>query len=415
VITNLLHEPSVNGMVLTLRDHTERVELEEQLQQAQKMEAVGQLAGGIAHDFNNLLTSVLGHSDLGLEAIEPAHPVRYDLEQIKLAAEMAASLTKQLLAFSRKQVVEPRVIDVAATLDQMGHLLRRLIEENVATVIKVAPDAGRVRVDPSQLEQVVLNLAINARDAMPDGGTLTITARRQRVLSEITSAVIPVPRGDYLVVQVGDTGIGMDAATQARIFEPFFTTKPPGRGTGLGLASVYGIVRQNRGGLLLQSAPGKGSTFSVYLPQYEAIGDALADPKTPAEPVPNPHATILLVEDEPWLRDIADRVLSREGYRVLVAGDAVEARALAASTGHIDLLLTDVIMPGVSGPRLAAQLVQERPSLAVLFMSGYGGAELAGELKPEERLLRKPFTPVVLLEHVRAILDNRPQAAPRNV
>jgi CheY-like chemotaxis protein len=245
---------------------------------------------------------------------------------------------------------------------------------------------------------------------MPDGGSLTITARRERLTSPPPGAVVPMAPGEYAVVEVTDTGTGMDLATQARIFEPFFTTKPPGRGTGLGLASVYGIVRQNHAGLVVRSAIGEGSTFAVYLPRVEGQPDGLT--AVPAAGRPGPAtATILLVEDEPWLRDIADRVLSREGYRVLVAADAVEARALAAASPvPIDLLLTDVVMPGVSGPRLAAQLLQERPQLLVLFMSGYGGGELAGELRPEERLLRKPFTPFALLEQVRAVLDGRDSA-----
>lgn len=406
VITSLLHEPSVGGIVVTLRDQTERAELEEQLQQAQKMEAVGQLAGGIAHDFNNLLTTVLGHSELGMDSLEEAHPVRADLAQIKRAAELAAALTNQLLAFSRKQVVEARVIDVEESLGQVTGLLKRLIEERVTTVLEAEPGVGHVRVDPAQLEQVVLNLAINARDAMPQGGTLTVRARRERVRAPISSAVIAVPPGDYVVIEVSDTGVGMDPATQARVFEPFFTTKPPGRGTGLGLASVYGIVKQNQGGLRLQSSPGRGTTFSIYLPRVAPSGEGLhpLGPKRPAHHATG--ATILLVEDEPWARDVAERALSREGYRVLSAGDAVEARALAAADGSpIDLLLTDVVMPGLSGPRLAAQLRQRQPDLRVLYVSGYGTVEDGRGLAPNEHLLRKPFTPFVLVEQVRALLE----------
>jgi CheY-like chemotaxis protein len=367
------------------------------------MEAVGQLAGGIAHDFNNLLTTILGHSEMGLDSLEPENPVRDDLEQIKRASEMAASLTKQLLAFSRKQIVEPKVIDVSESIAQIAKLLKRLIEENVRTVLQVQPETGRVKMDPSQLEQVVLNLAINARDAMPHGGTLMIAAHRERVMAEIPG-VIPVAPNDYLVIEVSDTGVGMDPETQRRIFEPFFTTKPPGRGTGLGLASVYGIVTQNRGGLLLRSAPGQGSTFSVYLPRIESL-DAVTTATTVPVPGSSVSGTILLVEDEPWLRDLARKVLTKEGYQVLVAGDALEARAIAHGAPKLDLLLTDVVMPGLSGPKLAAQLRRERPGLRVLYMSGYPGGELTSEMAPNERLLRKPFAPHVLLEFVRAALE----------
>jgi len=406
VITSLLHAPSVNGVVLTLRDLTERAHLEEQLHQAQKMEAVGQLAGGIAHDFNNLLTTVLGHSELGLESLEPGHAVRADFEQIKKAAELAASLTRQLLAFSRKQIVEPRLIDVAVSLDQVAKLLRRLIEEHVTTEVRVAPDVGWVRMDPSQLEQVVLNLAVNARDAMPRGGTLTIAARNQRVTTAIVTAVIPVPPGEYLVVQVGDTGVGMDAATQARIFEPFFTTKPPGRGTGLGLASVYGIVKQNRGGLVLESTPGRGSTFSVYLPRAELAAVSPVDEDVMTGRPGASTATILLVEDEPWVRDMAQKVLVKEGYRVLVAADAAEARVLAADLSlQIDLMVSDIVMPGLSGPRLAEELRRDRPRMRVLFITGYPGGEMAEDLPSEDHVLRKPFTPFSLLDHVRLALE----------
>ncbi|MGE0555131.1 MAG: ATP-binding protein [Gemmatimonadales bacterium] len=410
VITSLLHEPSVSGVILTLRDQTERAELEEQLAQAQKMEAVGQLAGGIAHDFNNLLTTVLGHSELGMDSLEEDHPVRTDLSQIRKAAEMAAALTNQLLAFSRRQVIEPKVIDVHESLHQVSSLIKRLIEARVETVLQVDKDVGHVRMDPSQLEQAVLNLAINARDAMPQGGTLTISARRERTTFEITSGVIAIPPGEYIVVEVSDTGTGMDEATQRRIFEPFFTTKPPGRGTGLGLASVYGIVKQNHGGLLLRSVVGEGTTFGIYLPRTEP-GASVAE-RTAGHAVAAPTgATILLVEDEPWTREVTERVLSREGYRVVSAGDAVEARALAATESHhIDLLVTDIVMPGLSGPRLAAQLRQAQPDLKVLFISGYGAADGSPELGPEEALLRKPFTPVMLLETVRGSLGESGEA-----
>ncbi|MBM4187651.1 MAG: response regulator [Gemmatimonadetes bacterium] len=412
VVTNLVHQPTIGGLVFTLRDQTERALLEEQLNQAQKMEAIGQLAGGVAHDFNNLLTTIMGHSEVGLEILEPGHPVRDDLEQVLKASQLAASLTRQLLAFSRKQVVEPKVINVSGTLAEVVRLLKRLIKEDVTTVLDVASDLGHVKMDPSQLEQVVLNLAVNARDAMPEGGRLTIRARRQLVERQITDAVIPVDPGEYLVIEVSDTGVGMDDATQQRIFEPFFTTKPVGRGTGLGLASVYGIVRQNSGGLVLVSQLGRGTTFTVYLPRIEAEPEqAAAAPRR--RPVRGEGATILLVEDETALREIAEKVLRREGYRVLVASDGDEALMLAAGSPHpIDLVLTDVIMPGMSGSQMVAEMRKLKPISRVLYMSGYPGEDLIGRLGIDDRLLRKPFTPFVLVENIRAVFEGR--EAPSN-
>jgi PAS domain S-box-containing protein len=403
VITNLLHQPSVGGVVLTLRDQTERVELEEQLHQSQRMESLGKLAGGVAHDFNNLLTAMLGHSEIGLGVLEPSHPARAELEQITLAVERAGSLTKQLLAFSRRQVVEPRVVDVPATVNGVSRMIQRLIEESIEVVFDVVADAGRVLADPSQLEQVILNLAVNARDAMSQGGTLTIRVHGERVRSSIPGAVIPVPRGDHVVIEVQDTGVGIDPETRARIFEPFFTTKPTGRGTGLGLATVYGIVKQNEGGMVLESEPGKGSTFAVYLPRVEAEVD---QPEAVARRHvgPSSGATILLVEDDPTLRDIASRVLTRDGYRVLVASDADQALGLAEEAGRVDLLLADVILPGASGPRLAARLRERRPDLRALFITGYIG-DLSAEIAARDRLLRKPFTPYLLVEEVRVSLE----------
>ncbi|MEZ4457897.1 MAG: ATP-binding protein, partial [Gemmatimonadales bacterium] len=264
VVVSLLHEPSVEGVVVTVRDQTERIQLEEQLQQSQKMEAVGQLAGGVAHDFNNLLTTILGHSEVAIGMLDEEHPVREDLTQIKRAGDMAAALTKQLLAFSRKQVIEPRIIEVAAPIARVAQLLKRLIKEDVKVTVDVPDGLGTVRVDPIQLEQAVLNLAINARDAMPSGGRLTIRATRTATPQALGGTVVlPAPPGDCIVVSVTDTGTGMDVATQSRIFEPFFTTKPAGRGTGLGLATVYGVVKQSGAGLSLISAPGEGSAFAI--------------------------------------------------------------------------------------------------------------------------------------------------------
>ena len=405
VAISLLHEPSVHGIVVTLRDQTDRIQLEEQLNQSQKMDAIGQLAGGVAHDFNNLLTTILGHAELGLDVLSEDHEVRDDLLQIKRASELAASLTRQLLAFSRKQVIEPKVIEVGPPLEQVAKMLRRLIKEHVTTVLEIAPNLPPVKADPYQLEQVVLNLAVNARDAMPTGGRLVIRARTETVKAPMTDAILPIPMGDCVVVEVSDSGTGMDPATQARIFEPFFTTKATGRGTGLGLATVYGIVQQSGAGLLVRSTLRKGSTFSVYFARVHERTEVAPGPPDPARPTPSFAATILLVEDETALREIAHKVLARDGYRVLVASDAEDALTLAASAQFpIDLLLTDVVMPGMNGAKLARALTEARPRMRVLLMSGYAGDDLTGELRPGERFLRKPFTPYVLLENVRVAL-----------
>ena len=405
VAVSLLHEPSVHGFVVTLRDQTDRIQLEEQLSQSQKMEAIGQLAGGVAHDFHNLLTTILGHAVIGLDVLGDDHEVRDDLIQIKRASELAASLTRQLLAFSRKQVIEPKVIDVGQPIEQVSRMLRRLIKEHVTTVLEIGAGLPPIKVDPYQLEQVVLNLAVNARDAMPNGGRLVIRARTEIVTGSMSNAVLPIPIGECVVVEVSDTGTGMDQATQARIFEPFFTTKGAGRGTGLGLATVYGIIKQSGAGLLVRSTLGRGSMFSVYFARVNERPELPPAQDGSPRQAPAFAATILLVEDETALREIAHKVLAREGYRVLVASDAEDALTLAASAQFpIDLLLTDVVMPGMNGATLARELKSKRPPLRVLLMSGYAGDDLTGELKPGERFLRKPFTPYVLLENVRVAL-----------
>ncbi len=411
VVISLLHEPTVHGIVVTLRDLTERILLEEQLGQSQKMEAIGQLAGGVAHDFNNLLTTIVGHSEMAADLLAEDHPVRDDLIQITRASELAASLTRQLLIFSRKQVIEPRIIDPADSIQAVTKMVRRLIKADVAISLEVSPALKLVRVDPAQLEQVVLNLAVNARDAMPDGGRITIRATQTVVKGPVAGAVIAPPLGECTVIEVIDVGTGMDPATQARIFEPFFTTKPAGRGTGLGLATVYGAIKQNGGGLVLTSEVGKGTTFAVYLARVEA--ELPSDPglvKLPKSPA-RANATILLVEDETGLREIATKILTKQGYRVLVAADGDDALMIEASSQfRIDLLLTDVVMPGMSGPVLAGRIKAKRPDIRVLLMSGYPGDDLTGELRAGENFLRKPFTPFVLLEHVRGVLD--PSARP---
>ncbi|HEV2104378.1 MAG TPA: ATP-binding protein [Candidatus Eisenbacteria bacterium] len=369
-------------------------EREEQLRQAQKMEAVGQLAGGVAHDFNNLLTALLGYSGVLLEQVGPDHPLRASAVEIRKASERAARLTQQLLAYSRRQVMEPRVLDLNAVTEDIEQMLRRLIGEDVRLATVRALNLGHVRVDRGQIEQVLVNLALNARDAMPHGGTLTIATGETEVEEGAAAGRVAGPApGRYVTITVTDTGVGMSESTRARIFEPFFTTKERGRGTGLGLSTVDGIVRQSGGTIEVESAPGMGSTFRILLPRVDA---ELAPEPRPA-PVPAGRGggqTVLLVEDEDSVRDLARRTLEAEGYRVLVANDGDTALAAAAAyAGPIHLLVTDVIMPRMNGRRLAEALCAQRDGVRVLYMSGYTDDEmlLRVGLEPGEAFLRKPF------------------------
>jgi PAS domain S-box-containing protein len=381
-------------VIATFDDVTERARLEEQLRQAQKMEAVGALAGGIAHDFNNILTVILSLGSVMGDALPSDSPVRADLDEIVATARRAEGLTRQILAFARRQVSEPVDLDLNATIAGATKLIERLIGEHIEVKLSLAPAISRVRADPRQLEQVLMNLAVNARDAMPSGGTLAIS----------TFALPASPGGAGRVeLVVRDSGTGMDPETQARAFEPFFTTKPQGRGTGLGLSVVQGIVQQCGGAVSLDSAPGRGTVIRIVLPTR-------AGPPVPAEaaptpsPVPVPGRTVLLVEDEDRVRRIAARCLERVGYRVLPVADGEDALRLAAATGPIDLLLTDVVMPGLSGPRLAEQLRAARPGLPVLFMTGFSG-ELSDALAAlPGSLLRKPFTPELLVARVSEVI-----------
>jgi PAS domain S-box-containing protein len=382
------------GMV---EDITERKRIEAQYLQAQKMGAIGRLAGGIAHDFNNLLTVILGNCELLLGDIDPQEAITQDIAQIREAADRATMLTRQLLAFSRKQLLNPTRLDLNMVVANVEGLLRRLIGEDILLISRLDSDLNAVQADPGQIEQVIMNLAVNARDAMPNGGTLIIeTANAMLDASNIT---IPgtVTSGRYCMLAVSDTGCGMDAATQARIFEPFFTTKAPGKGTGLGLATVYGIVQQSGGYIWIYSEPDHGTTFKIYLPQA-AVSAADADTKSPLADVPpalQDSGTIMLIEDDPLVRDLARRVLEAQGYCVLEAGDGVAALRIAAQTELIDVLLTDVIIPGgMSGPQVAQQMHLQHPDLQVLYMSGYTDAAIehhAG-LNPGQALLQKPFT-----------------------
>jgi PAS domain S-box-containing protein len=390
----------------TQRDVTDQRHLEEQLRQSQKMEAVGQLAGGIAHDFNNLLTAILGNTQLLLRELPPGDSKRGDVEEIRKASERAASLTRQLLAYSRRQMLQPEVLDLNVVVGDMDRMLRRLIGEHIALVTVLAPDLGPVRADPNQIEQVVVNLAVNARDAMPEGGKLTIETANVELDEGFAREHLGSRPGPHALLAVSDTGTGMDATVRAHLFEPFFTTKEVGKGTGLGLATVYGIVKQSDGYISVYSEPGHGSSFKVYLPRL-----ATAAPSAPAparDGGGRGTETILVVEDEPAVLMLSQRALEAQGYVVLAASDATTAlRIVERHGGTIHLMLTDVVMPGMSGHDLAEQLTARRPGIRVLYMSGYPGDAIVqhGELPAGSAFLQKPFSPDGLARKVRDVLD----------
>ena len=402
----LLDDPVVRGVVINARDVTERRSLERQLLQAQKMEAVGRLAGGIAHDFNNILTAIFGYADLLTEEFPAGSPARQDLEEIRKAATRASALTRQLLAFSRQQVLAPVVLSVNDLVDDVGKMLRRLVGEDVELRLMLARDAGNVRADSGQLQQVIMNLVVNARDAMPTGGKLVIEtadAELTEQYAELHQAVIP---GRYVMLAVSDTGVGMDAQTKARIFEPFFTTKEKGKGTGLGLSTVYGIVKQSGGYVWVYSEPGHGTTFKLYLPRVDAPAEPQAPPRETATLTGT--ETILLAEDDEILRPLTKGLLTKLGYTVLDAKSAEQALAVAgARQGPIHLLVADVVMPGASGRELARRLAQSRPETRVLYVSGYTDDAIVhhGMLEPGLKFLQKPFTPAALARKVREVLD----------
>jgi len=405
----------INGepcVLAAIQDVTAQRQLELQLRQKQKMEAVGRLAGGVAHDFNNLLTVINGYSEMMLDRLGPDDPLYPQCDQIKSAAERAASLTRQLLAFSRQQVMEPKTLDLNAVLSRLDKLLLRLIGEDIEIVMRPGSDLGSVKADPGQVEQVILNLVVNARDAMPRGGKLALeTANAMLDEDYVREHAAPITPGPYVMLAVSDTGAGMDPETQARIFEPFFTTKETGKGTGLGLATVYGIVKQCNGYIWVYSEPGHGTTFRVYLPRVERGAEAL-EAAAPA-PQKSGTETILLVEDDWQLRDLARSLLSSLGYHVLTVDTAGEVEGvLGRHAGAIDLLLTDVVMPGMSGKELARRVSQRRPGIRVLYMSGYTTDTVVhhGVVESGTHFLQKPFTSTSLATKVREVLDHAPAA-----
>lgn len=393
------------GRLVVAHDITERKELEAQLRQSQKMDAIGRLAGGVAHDFNNLLGVILGYGERLLRRLPS--PERREISEILKAAEHAASLTRQLLAFSRRQVLKPRVLDLNAVVEEMDGMLRRIIGEDINLVTVLQDGLGRVKADPGQIQQVVMNLAVNARDAMPSGGRLTMETGNAELDHSYSSAHLAVRPGRYVMLAVTDTGMGMDAATQARIFEPFFTTKEAGKGTGLGLSTVFGIVKQSEGNIWVYSEPGHGTTFKIYLPRVDEVTEVL--PPTEAGAASGGAETILLVEDADSLRELGREILEDGGYTVIEASSGTAAlETLERHTGSLDLVLTDLVMPGMSGRELVDQIRRLRPGTKVLFMSGYTDDALGhnGVLESGTAFVEKPFTIDGLLRKVREVLDS---------
>jgi PAS domain S-box-containing protein len=395
----------IRGSVIDVRG---KKGLEAQLRHSQKLEAVGRLAGGVAHDFNNLLGVITGHADLAAGALEPQHPAYPRIEHVRKAADRAAELTRRLLAFSRRQVLQPKVVDLGLLVADLESMLERILGEDVVLTTTRPAGPSQARVDPSQIEQAVVNLAVNARDAMPQGGTLAIDVENVD-LDEAAAAVLgAVAPGPYVALSVSDTGVGMDPATRARIFEPFFTTKPTGEGTGLGLAMAYGIVKQSGGAIDVKSDVGKGSSFRIYLPRLEEPAHAPVGPRAAEGGGRQGHETLLLVEDQEALREVLVESLESFGYTVLAADGGESALATAAAhSGTIDLLLTDVVMPSMGGRELAARLLAERPGLRVLYMSGYTSDVLGrhGVLDQGLELIEKPFTTDSLARKLREMLE----------
>jgi PAS domain S-box-containing protein len=399
---------TVIGAVTTFMDVAERRSLERQLVQAQKMEAIGRLAGGVAHDFNNLLTIITGYSDLLLNEMQSGSQFRGHIEEVKKAADRAAALTRQLLAFGRRQILAPQVLNLNKIVADMDKMLRRLIGEDIDLVTKLEPALSQTKVDPGQVEQVIMNLAVNSRDAMSEGGKLTIETANAELDENYARRHAMAAPGPYVMLAVSDTGCGMDAETQSHIFEPFFTTKEQGKGTGLGLATVYGIVKQIGGEIWVYSEPAHGTTLKVYFPQAEGAEQTVRSPKT-VSTSPRGSEAILVVEDEEAVRSLVRRVLESQGYAVMTAATAEEAAHLCEQhPGTINLMLTDVVMPGMSGRKLAQHLGFSRPEMKVLYMSGYTDNAIVhhGVLDVGTQFLQKPFTPDAILRKVREVLDS---------
>ena len=391
------------------RNQEQRQQLEEQLRQAQKMDALGRLAGGVAHDFNNLLTVIKGNTDLALERIHPADPVRGSCEQIRRVADRAALLTRQLLAFSRRQMLQPKILDLNELIVDMGGLLKRLLREDIEYKVQLGEPLGRVQADPGQMEQVLLNLIVNAADAMPSGGTLTIETESVKVDENYAQARAPLAVGEYVMLAVSDTGYGMDDNIKARVFEPFFTTKEPGKGTGLGLATVYGVVKQSSGYIFVDSAPGAGARFEIYLPRVPE--KVQTDPaEKHAAKLRKGRETVLLAEDEADVRTLTCEFLKAAGYQVLTACDGEEALAVGERFREaIDILVTDVIMPRMRGPELAKQLKRLIPGLKVVYMSGYSEEFSQGPSFLEgASFLQKPFSRDAFLRQIQDALKGKP-------
>ncbi|MCA9772473.1 MAG: PAS domain-containing protein [Myxococcales bacterium] len=404
----------VGGIVMFTEVLNERIRLEEQLRHADKMDAIGRLAGGIAHDFNNVLTAIVGYTELALTDPETAKGPRWHLDEIRHAADRAANLARQLLAFGRRQRIEPRTVDLNEIVRSTDRLLRPLIGEPIRIVRKLTADLGPIRSDPACLEQVIVNLAVNARDAMPRGGAIEIETARVDLTLAADLESWAAPAGTYAVLRITDTGVGMNDSTLARIFEPFFTTKPAGIGTGLGLSMVYGIVTQCGGYIRVHSRPGEGTRVEILLPLSEEGSDGALETVSPFETRPRGEESILLVEDEPAVRRVLRMVLERYGYRVQEARGPHEALAFLDQGGEVDLVLTDVVMPEMSGLALGEEIARRLPAVPVLYMSGYAADETGadGPIEASERFVPKPCSPARLLAKVREVLDGRSQNEP---